>query len=143
MINIDVDEIAEALEMVNESSTAYLNLDSGEIVWLSDFMDSAEAEEVADRIECGNFERLPAQYEINEYEMMENFIQRISETKIRNDLMSVISGRGAFRRFKNSIRFYGIEYEWYEFRDKAYRKFAENWLKALKEKSTNKITINS
>ena len=139
MINVDVNKIIEALEMVNETSTAYLNLDSGEIVWLSDFMDSIESEELADRIEYGNFERLPTQYEINEYEMIENFIKRITGTKIRNDLMTGISGKGIFRRFKNSIRFYGIENEWYEFRDKAYRNLAKDWLVALKEKLAHNI----
>ena len=134
MINIDIDEIVEALEMVNENSTAYLNLDNGEIEWLSDFMEREEAEEISEKIESGNYARLPSQYEIHEYEMMEKFIETIPLPKIQNELAAAISGKGAFRRFKNTVRFYRMENEWYEFRNCAYRTLSENWLEELKEK---------
>lgn len=35
--------------------------------------------------------------------------------------------RGAFRRFKEDIRKTGMEQEWYDYRDKAYRNAAIEW----------------
>lgn len=51
----DLDKILEALEMINESSQAYYNMDTGEIEWLGEFMYGEEYTEAAERIELGNY----------------------------------------------------------------------------------------
>lgn len=134
MINIEVNAICDALEMVNEDSEAFLNLDTGEILWLDEYFDRDEYEKNLEEIECGNFARLPSKYEINEYEMMCDFVSGISLNSIHTELERTIHGKAAFRRFKDKIRCLGIENDWYEFRDNAYRKTAEEWIeKVMKE----------
>ncbi|MEC1697904.1 UPF0158 family protein [Schinkia azotoformans] len=66
---------------------------------------------------------------MNEYEMMEDFCYSLSNDKDRNRLLNAISGRGAFRRFKDEIIYMGIRDEWFEFRDKCYEKVAIEWCK--------------
>ena len=70
---------------------------------------------------------LPSQFDINEYEIMEEFCEQINISGIRNELLRAISGRGAFRRFKDTIIHYNIERDWYAFRDAAYIKIAIEW----------------
>ncbi|WP_153465478.1 UPF0158 family protein [Sediminibacillus terrae] len=45
----------------------------------------------------------------------------------RGKLLSVIKGRGAFRRFKDTIIDLDIRNEWFEFRDQAYREIAKEF----------------
>ena len=73
------------------------------------------------------FFRLPSPYDIHEYSIMERFIGSLPEGAIQDRLENAIRGRGAFRRFKDSIYRLDIEQEWYDFRANAYRKIAVEW----------------
>ena len=46
---------------------------------------------------------------------------------IINGLEMAINGRGAFRRFKDTVNRYGIEDQWYAFRDAGYAAVARRW----------------
>lgn len=45
------------------------------------------------------------------------------------ELAEAISGKGAFRRFKATVRFHGIEQQWYVFLAEAYKAIAIQWCK--------------
>ena len=45
------------------------------------------------------------------------------------ELAEAIRGKGAFRRFKTTIRFYGVEQRWYDFLADAYKAIAIQWCK--------------
>ena len=69
----------------------------------------------------------PTKYDINEYRMMEDFIETISD-KRKNELLSVaITGRGAFRRFKDTLHVVDLQDEWYSFKDDALIEIARRW----------------
>ena len=42
-------------------------------------------------------------------------------------LIRAIQGRGAFRRFRDTVERLGLLNEWYEFRDNCYRERAVSW----------------
>lgn len=67
---------------------------------------------------------LSGQYEINEYRIIKNFIETIKDNQMKNQLLIVIQGRGAFRRFKDSCINYGIINDWYKFRFNTYYELA-------------------
>ena len=73
---------------------------------------------------------LPSQFDIHEYEIMERFCLSISDEKIRYVLLSKIHGSGAFHRFKETIYRYGIEEDWFRYRDEAYKEIAISWLES-------------
>ena len=50
---------------------------------------------------------------------MESFCHSVENPKIANDLIRSLSGKGAFRRFRDAIRRHGIEDAWYRFKDGA------------------------
>ncbi len=73
---------------------------------------------------------LPDKWDINEYNIMEEFCLSIKNEKLSDKLYYVIKGRGAFRRFKGEIIQYGIEEDWYNFRDEALKGIAIRWCNA-------------
>lgn len=113
--------------MTDRESEYFLDKETGEIVWVSDFaMTSEEKEEICDTLDEHGFFRLPTSFDINEYSIMENFVHSLPESK-SDRLARAISGRGAFRRFKDSIRQMGIEDQWYEYQGNAYKWMAIEW----------------
>ena len=74
-----------------------------------------------------DYEELPTLFEINEYEMMENFSCSIQDNRKMDLLLNAIRGRGAFRRFKDKVHELGIEDKWYQYRDECYKQKAIEW----------------
>ena len=66
-------------------------------------------------------------YDINEYEMMEEFADTIEDVRLQNQLYISLNGSGAFRRFKDTCINYDIIDDWYKFRDEKYKDIAINW----------------
>ena len=77
-----------------------------------------------------NFEEyleLPSSFDINEYEFMRDFCFLVEEEPAKNDLLSAIQGRGAFRRFKDRVACLGMLDEWYQYRNGRHRTIAVEW----------------
>ncbi len=72
---------------------------------------------------------LPTQYEINEYQIMADFIEIIENEKIKEKLQNIIQGKGAFRRFKDYCFQVNIIQDWYRFKEKKYKEIAIEWCK--------------
>ena len=70
---------------------------------------------------------LPDQYDINEYSIMEDFCYSIEDENLRNALCIAISGKGAFRRFKDTISRSGVKDHWYAYKHKALGQVARDW----------------
>lgn len=123
------EKIYEALEMTSDDSRAFYNVSSGEIVWLNEYIEGYEelAEEIDNNFE--NYIPLPTKYDINEYSMMRDFAKGYPDSEVSSRLCRAVSGRGAFRYFKDSVYDMGIEQEWFAFRDGEYKKIAEAWRK--------------
>ena len=53
-------------------------------------------------------------------------IRSLPERRRRN--LPMLSGeKGAFRRFKQSVRYHGLEQHWYDYLAEAYRELAIRW----------------
>lgn len=87
------------LEMVDDIIDCYYNPEKDEI-FLSNIVEYEElTQDEIDKL----FEKsviLPTQYEINEYQIMVDFIETVDNSEIKNNLQRLIQGKGAFRRFK-------------------------------------------
>lgn len=121
-------QIIDGLEMVDDMNRVFLDTETNDTVYLSDF----DPELTADTAELmeenpSRFIPLPDQREINEYGMMEDFIDDLPDGGKKYTLAMSINGRGAFRRFKDTVRHYGLEEQWYAFREKCYARVARRW----------------
>ena len=127
-MKVKLNEVIDALDFTNDEIEYYYNPDTEEIFMsnIGDFEDLNEDE--LDEL----FEKsimLPTRYDINEYEMMENFAETISDTKLQNQLYISLNGSGAFRRFKDTCINFDIIDDWYKFRDERYKEIAIDWCK--------------
>ena len=73
--------------------------------------------------------QLPTKFDIHEYAIMERFCISLEDEEMANILLNAIRGRGAFRRFKDTLYQHGIEEHWYKYRQQALEEIAEGWLK--------------
>ena len=55
------------------------------------------------------------------------YIAQLPPGKAQEELAYAIRGKGAFRRFKQSVRFHGLEQRWYDYLAQAYRDLAIRW----------------
>lgn len=142
-IKVKVSAILEGLEMVSDEAYSYLNKETGEVILLTgeDFSLARDEEDfenipdwqreniqVARELEkTDKYIPLPDKYEINEYNIMERFCLSITDGKISDELYHSLKGSGAFRIFKDNIYRYGIETDWYKYRDQALKEIAIDW----------------
>lgn len=125
---VTLSKIIEGLEMVDDIVDCYYNPEKDEI-FLSNIREYEDlSEDEIDQL----FEKsiiLPTQYEINEYQIMVDFIDTINNLEIKNNLQRLIQGKGAFRRFKDYCFETNIIQNWYDFKEQKYKEIAINWCK--------------
>jgi Uncharacterised protein family (UPF0158) len=143
-IQVKLKDITEEMEVQLEESRSLLNIKTGEIVLVSsENLRAAEDEkpfvylpeweqenrmiaiDVVDNFE--NYIELPTKYEVNEYEIMENFCLTVNDQRKHESLLRGIRGKGAFRRFKDKIIDFEIEEQWYSYRNKCFKQIAIEW----------------
>lgn len=142
---VRLDDVIEALELCSEERNYYFNRITNEVISIGeeemrvaeDYDDGLEdyPEWQKDEIEAAidiienwdNYLELPTRFEINEYDIMIEFCDSIDNNKVRSLLYEALEGKGAFRRFKDSVITYNVENKWYNFRDTAFKKIALKW----------------
>ena len=143
-IQVKLKDIIDEMEIQFEESRSLLNIRTGEIVIVtSDDLRAAEEEKPFDQLPVWeqenrmiaidvveNFENyieLPTKYEVDEYEIMENFCLTVRDQRKQESLLRAIKGKGAFRRFKDKIIDFEIEDQWYSYRDECFKQIAIEW----------------
>jgi len=145
-MKVNLQEIIDHIEMQFEGTNAYVNKKTGEVISISEDdlrdaedMDEQEMSELPDWQQMNmkialefiehedDYISLPTEMDFNSYEMMERFIYTLNDDKKSRILDGAIRGKGAFRRFKDTIDAVGLSKEWYRFRDQCYRQIAIEW----------------
>lgn len=111
-MTIPLKQVIQAIEEANEVFTSFWDAKTGKTVYLADPLvtdmteeDKALAAAIEDTPE--RFLRFPTKYEIHQYRIMEDFVDQLSLGKVQKELAYAIRGKGAFRRFKQSVRYHG------------------------------------
>jgi hypothetical protein len=148
--------MVDEMQTLSDEIHGYLNRVTGEVVMIMDEdIRAVENEEVYSNdqewerkaieqtkevLESEDYLELPSQFEIHEYAIMENFCIAYPNKAMSEDLLDMIRGSGAFRRFKNYITRHGIEQDWYNYRDNAYKEIAIAWLEENDISYTDDLT---
>ncbi len=74
-----------------------------------------------------DFLPFPSKYEVNEYQIMENFCYAQSKERVQDSLLDSIKGRGAFRRFRDTVDQFNLTEKWYAFQEQAFYEIAIEW----------------
>ena len=130
-MKIKLEQVIEAIETADDAFTYLYDTQTGKTILSPDsimFGEWDEAlEELIENAPIGRFLRFPTKYDIHEYSIMEDFVYSLPSGAARQELVSAICGRGAFRRFKNGIRYHRLEQQWYDYQAQAYREIAIRW----------------
>ena len=141
---VKLSDIIDGLESQSDESASFLDTKTGEVVLMTDYaMRAAEDDEPIEDVpdwerelveiareiltETGRYIQLPTKYDIDEYSIIENFCMSLDKKEIGDILYDLISGSGAFRRFKDAVYKYGVEDEWHKYRDNAIKEIAIEW----------------
>lgn len=140
---VKLDLIVDEMDFQFDGTSSFFNKETKEIVSISDEeFRAAEDEEpigdfpdwqqqnikIAEEILFGNsWTSLPSKFDIHEYNIMEKFCLSLKNNNLSDIMYYSIKGNGAFRKFKDNIRKYNIEEDWYKYRDKALRAIAIEW----------------
>jgi len=132
-LKIDLDELCSAIEDSSYEHDYYLDLETGEILFISD-MDNEESDKLRDKIDehPERYESIPRADPHEEYEDMEDFIAAVKNEHLAELLEVATNGKGAFRRFKDVLLGYPDERErWFQFRDDRAQERALEWLDGI------------
>lgn len=121
-----LEELSEA-ELAETAAAAFAALRSADFCpWTMDGVQAAAAVEWA---EDDRFLKIPRVESWEGYQDMEAFIETVSDAHVQEILEVAIQGKGAFRRFKDTLERYPKERErWFEFLDVRSRERVLNWL---------------
>ena len=130
-LKIDLDELCSAMADSSYEHEYYLDLETGEILFISDYMDDEETGKLKDQVEedSDRYERIPEAESHEGYEDMVEFIATVKDEHLVELLEVAINGKGAFRRFKDVLLNYPEEREsWFQFKDNRMEEKALEWL---------------
>jgi hypothetical protein len=141
-----ISEIAGEIEMQMDETCSYFDRETGKVVSVRDEdLSAAEDGDVPDPV--GDWERemvelagqiiededgkrfveLPDKSDVDEWRLMERFVDSMDDEATRDRLLRAIHGSGAFRRFKDRIHELNVADGWYEFRKARYQEIARRW----------------
>ncbi|MFD0676889.1 MULTISPECIES: UPF0158 family protein [unclassified Paenibacillus] len=143
-MKVKLRDIIDGMDMMFDGSNSYLNIKTGEVITVSvEELRAAEEEESfehlhdwqQDNMEVAidvienfeNYKELPTKFDINDYAMMESYIYSLENEQSARSLLEAIQGKGAFRRFKDTLAYLGILDNWYAYRHECYKKIAIEW----------------
>jgi len=133
-LNISLDELCEAMEDSSYENEHFLDLETGEILFISEYMDDEDSEKLKERIEedFERYERIPKAESHEGYQDMVDFIATVDDEHLAELLEVAINGKGAFRRFKDVLLNYPEERErWFKFKDERMEERALEWLEDI------------
>ena len=124
-------EIIEALEMSNDELDWYYDPDQDTLIMASDAYEDGEYILSRDEAEERDLIPLPSEYEIHEYRIIQDFVATLPD-ELYDIFDRKIHGKGAFRRFKDTLYHLGIEEQWYRYREEALLAIAQQWIDQYK-----------
>lgn len=141
---VKLSSIIEGIEFQGDESQSYLDLKTGEVVLITDEqINAAERDdEISEQAEWfkevvaiakhflenpDQYLELPSKYDLNEYQIMEEFVYSIPVEVQKEKLLRLIKGKGAFSRFRQGVERFMLLDSWYKYRDTEFEKFAQEW----------------
>jgi hypothetical protein len=125
-IRIDWSFLESAFESHAPDAQSWLHRETGESAVFTDASPPAERE----RVEAKGWIRVDPVPSREQYRMMERFIETVTHAQLKERLQDSIVGKGAFRRFKDTISRYPDERKrWFAFRDVLLHRHILDWLK--------------
>jgi len=127
-LSIDLDELAWALTWHDDhqGSSHWLNLDTGDVVFIADPYDLGELD--ADPHDDERFVRIDAIDSSESFRNMEDFVDQLADRHLAQVLTRALQQRKPFRRFKDELAHHPAQREtWFAFERTALERIARRW----------------
>jgi hypothetical protein len=137
-------DVVNEMEVFDDDYHAFLNRVTGELFTVSrDEIRAVEEEhdleeypewrhdsirKAGEIFDSEDWLQLPSKFDIHEWAIMQDFCYSVDDDRLRSELLDAIHGSGAFRHFKTTVHYRGIEQDWYRFRQNAVDHIAREWL---------------
>lgn len=124
-----LEDVAEALDETMDTWDQYLNRTTGEVLAVPDGTYTEPEEDVLQELEenWDQYVRLPNQYEIHEYSIMEDFAQATPNPYKKGRLWQALQGKKPYRHFKDQLNYLRLDEAYYAFRALAMIEIARTW----------------
>ncbi len=150
MKKVEIQKIVDELQMRFMDTTVYYNKITGEtlnvqdddfrIVEDDDFENNIEnypewqrehLKNVYDLMynDVDNYIALPSNFEIKDSDIMEEFIENVSNANKKRQLENCMWQKGMYRKFKDKLMDIVLENDYYEFYDEKLKEIAIEWCK--------------
>ena len=141
---VNLQDVVAEMDALSDEHKAYINRKTGELITITDeeaqLAEDSESEDdlpdwqaemlpkVREVLGSPDFIPLPDKFEIDEWTIMRHFAESQANPEHREDLLSAIRGRGAFRMFKSTLPRLNLREEWFRFRSEALEQIASDSL---------------
>ncbi len=126
---IDLSELCRALEDHSDLMSSWIDTRTGEIHIFGDSMWDGEPVD-ADYEPPASFRRIAPLDSRESYGDLQDFTARVRDPRARELLERALAGRGAFRRFKDTLQqFSDLRSAWFKFHDARTERRAIEWLR--------------
>jgi hypothetical protein len=147
-VHVKLSQVVDSMEFRPKETTFYLDTNTGKVISVTpdELFAGDEDDPVEDYPEWqqegvvaarslargndGNLLELPGKWDVNEYQVMEDFCLSLKPGRERSDLYATIQGRGAFRRFKDALQKAGLADQWQHYRMSRFKTVAVDWCNA-------------
>ncbi len=131
-VKVDIAELEYAFDNCSIEQEFFLEIDTGEIIFVSESFDTEEKNEKfyekMDK-EPGKYLTIPERGSREAYQQMLQFARRVGDKVLQEKLEIALDGKGAFRRFKNVLYGYPKQRQkWFDFCSKEIKKRIKEWL---------------
>ncbi|MDR0470214.1 MAG: hypothetical protein LBH79_00630 [Nitrososphaerota archaeon] len=124
MKKLSLKEVAEEFKDITAGSRLFYNKETGEFEYYNEnFGDAVDVK----KYEADVWVASPTAQDINEYEIMTDFAKQIADAQLQHRLIVALSGKGAFRRFRDTCLNTGLSEAWEKFKHKEYVAIAKEW----------------
>lgn len=136
-LKVDLEDLLMALESSQGFGTMpiqhFLDTQTGEILMLhDDFEDADEVAEQIDSAEFGRFARIEPLESHESFRIMEDFVESLEGSRMKERLLDALSRNKPFRRFKDVVHSdLGLRDDWFAFQREALTKYARKWLAGI------------
>ena len=129
---IDLDELVFVLEWHSDETASYLDVETGQIVAVSDLLDDEDSQSQDEIEENPGRYRYIEPIDSNEsFRIMARFVDSLPEGEAQKVLAKSLQRRSPFRNFKDDLYEFGdVQKQWYKFHNEQLVQMAKEWLEA-------------
>lgn len=143
MTKVKLDDLLEAMQLGGDMVEWVVDLQSGEVTMLIDDILCAAEDEDDDNNDTSmeDYLKVAKRYmerpedfivvpsdDFNEYDLMMDFAEQQEDQHTREKLAIALQGKGAFRRFKDTVKYLGLDDSWYIRLNEAHKRFILAWV---------------